>query len=915
MSLIEKFGERNPFDNLTVAGRVTAKFPLCGHEDQLDQRVVELLEAIDEADYPATAQHTIVFGEWGHGKTHVLRAFEHRINTERPQTAKAIFFEPTESKPEDIFRSLCEKLEISASNASEFISAVAEKFPHNLFLLIDETQAVVGEQLSDNLEKNLNEYWEFLGELQKQASNQLYGLHIFHGLSANSARAISKIGQLPSIREFRRHIFFLNPLTEEEQWEMFTGHLREGAGDQDLVPEDIIDRGVNRCLNELTGGNPRYSLVLMGQLFAKVKAQDADKIDGLICYHTLQETQRLDASSSNYFNKNKINQIINELKGGQQSEQKIANLLEHKMGSLLGEWSEIKQDELDRFGLTTATIRIVCNSLRQQPMPVFEQPPGVAEFRLRHEFLNTIDVIRANTISKEDDRALLLKLQLEPEIQIPNMMSGLRTIMMYNSHPGTLLDIRVLEIPSRLFLTRVSQGVPVHVGVNVYKGKEVPLELYEKILGPIEHEQFTVMLLIEDADTPHDRAGSSWQKFKDSYTGPLDLENRFVFINGTDPEGKIFDEDFFVKLAASSIQEDEAKDWFARLQIGQNLERIKEECVYCPAEDERVLVDELTKTRRSYTIGEIKDLQDSYHWVKRARLEKLDLYINKSGSAYEVSSIEKIRPIKFLLRILQESSEGLSLENIDKRLAAEFIRTGDNQAIQTHTAWLLDLLENQGKVKQVEGGLFFYKDLDREFQLLEEKYDDIKTNLESDISKYQTAGIDIAKLGQLKDDLTEIMDRIGIITLDPVEQQIPEYEIQNHALGNIQEQLGKVPDLARKELQGQLTELQDLHMEVMEQVTWSLDPENNPYVSLYKLEDIQNSINRIEERIADQIPQQRECRREIKSNKKMLNALNGLLGQSLSSNAYEGAGIDECIFRLLNAVRDEKSGIVTIHFS
>ena len=384
MSLIEKFGDRNPFDNLTVAGRVTANFPLRGHEDQLDQRVVELLEAIDEDDYPATAQHTIVFGEWGHGKTHVLRIFEHRINTERPKTAKAIFFEPTESKSEDVFGSLCGKLEISASNASEFISAVKEKYPHNLFLLIDEAQTIVGEQLSEDLEKNLNGYWEFLGELQKQASDELYGLHIFHGLSANSARAIHKIGQLPNIREFTKHVFTLQSLDEEEQWEMFTDHLRQGAGDPDLVPEDIIDRGVNVCLNELTGGNPRYSLVLMGQLFSKAKEQGANKIDGVICYQKLQETQRLDASSSKYFDKYKINQIINDLKVGKQFEQKIANLLEHKMSSLLGEWKAIKQDELDEFDLTTTTIRNFCSSLRQQPMRVFEQPPGVAEFRLRH---------------------------------------------------------------------------------------------------------------------------------------------------------------------------------------------------------------------------------------------------------------------------------------------------------------------------------------------------------------------------------------------------------------------------------------------------------------------------------------------------------------------------------------------------
>ena len=510
-----------------------------------------------------------------------------------------------------------------------------------------------------------------------------------------------KLVKYPTFRNFES-MYSLQSLDEEEQWEMVADHLRQGSGDPDLVPEDIIDRGVNVCINELTGGNPRYSLSLMGQLFAKAKAQDADRIDGAICYQTLQETPRHDASNSNYFNRLNINQIIEELKGGQQSEQKIANLLEHKISTLLGEWRGVEQNELDEFGLTTGTIRTECSSLRQMPMVVFEQQPGDAEFRLRHEFLNAIGIIRQKTLSQEDDKSMLLKLQLEPETQIPNMMAGLERIMSYNSHPGTLLDISILGSPNRLLHTRVAQGVPVNVGINVYKGKEVPTELFEKILDPIEKETFTVMLLIEDADTSHDLAGSSWQKFKDSYTGSLDLDSRFVFINGTDIEGKRFDEDFFVKLAAASIQQDEAKDWFDRLQIGQHLERIKEECIYCPSEDERVLIDELSKQERSYTIGEIKGLQDSYHWVKKPRLEKLDLYINKSGSAFEVSSIEQIRPIKFLLRILQEASEGLSLEKIDQRLAAEFIRTGDNQAYKPTPLGYSICLRIKGKVKQVE---------------------------------------------------------------------------------------------------------------------------------------------------------------------------------------------------------------------
>ena len=200
--------------------------------------------------------------------------------------------------------------------------------------------------------------------------------------------------------------------------------------------------------------------------------------------------------------------------------------------------------------------------------------------------------------------------------------------------------------------------------------------------------------------------------------------------------------------------------------------------------------------------------------------------------------------------------------------------------------------------------MFFYKDLDREFQLLEEKYEGIKTNLEGSISRYQTAGIDTAKLGQLEDELTNIADRVRDITFDSVEQKIPIYEDQNHALEKILNQLGEVPDLARKELKGQLTELQKLHEEVKGKANWALDPENNPYETLYRLGDIGGEINRIEERIAELIPQQRECRQEIKSNKDALNALNTLLEISLTSNTYEDEeSIQRCTFGLFNAVR------------
>ncbi len=79
MTLREIF-KHNPFENQVAAGASTAQFPLRGHEDALEVLLRQVSSAIDYSDYPGTAQHTIVFGEWGHGKSHVLRTLESRIN-------------------------------------------------------------------------------------------------------------------------------------------------------------------------------------------------------------------------------------------------------------------------------------------------------------------------------------------------------------------------------------------------------------------------------------------------------------------------------------------------------------------------------------------------------------------------------------------------------------------------------------------------------------------------------------------------------------------------------------------------------------------------------------------------------------------------------------------------------------------
>jgi len=114
MNLKDLFNQ-NPFQNLIVAGKSTADFPLRGHEDLLEEKFREISTAIENPNYPINAQHTIVFGEWGHGKSHVLRVIEYKINEKYSSQAKAMFFEPTEIDPQGILQDLCLKLGITAS--------------------------------------------------------------------------------------------------------------------------------------------------------------------------------------------------------------------------------------------------------------------------------------------------------------------------------------------------------------------------------------------------------------------------------------------------------------------------------------------------------------------------------------------------------------------------------------------------------------------------------------------------------------------------------------------------------------------------------------------------------------------------------------------------------------------------------
>jgi hypothetical protein len=197
------------------------------------------------------------------------------------------------------------------------------------------------------------------------------------------------------------------------------------------------------------------------------------------------------------------------------------------------------------------------------------------------------------------------------------MMIGIREVMAHNGFHGQLRPLQTAS-PFRIYITNIG-GIHfaqnIKVGMAVFKGDEIPEDVFEKIISEIEADRCTIIIIIEDAITRHDFPGSSYEAFKGAYKGDIDLEKRFIFINGTDPHGQQFEEDFFVRLVKTDIQEDEAKDWFDRLQINRKLKQVEEDCIYCPDLNEQTLLEELFKQDRSFKIGEIRSLNANFNWV------------------------------------------------------------------------------------------------------------------------------------------------------------------------------------------------------------------------------------------------------------------------------------------------------------
>jgi hypothetical protein len=912
---IQDLFRTHPFQNLIVASSDAASFELRGHEEQFRERMNDIREAVRRPGYdPAEVQHTIVFGEWGHGKTHLLRRLGTQVNTELADFARAFYYYPTTVDPAELLPQLSHLFDLDTGDASEFVWALKEpRFPPHILLLIDESQTLVGEDVEATLqEEALSSYYAVLDAVLAEAAAQHCNLHIFHAFSINSARAVDRMAEIPLVQKLRKWIFTLNSLDESDQWQMIADHIAATLKPSvRLQPREIVDRGVNRCINKLTGGNPRWALMLMNELY--LEAANSETIDADVCLRALRDRARIDNPRQAYFDRYLIDMAMSRLRSGRILEQVIARLFDTYQAELLGAWGSVDQEALDSLGLRSADVRIRCPHIDNHS--VFGQTEE-GDFELTQEFRELIGVRSPGTIVTRERRETLLSLSLEPETLLRDLSEGLRSLLHFVDY-STSAEARVGDpkVDVVYFDVAVPDGsTTVRVGAVIYKGHEIPLEVYREVASRIGDGRCALAVFIEDTRRRSDVAGSTYERFMDSYAGPVNITQRFLFIRGESETG--FDEDFFPSLIyASKGSKENAASLFQRMRIGPELQRLLQgqDAVYCPAEPERELVSHLMSTENAYTLAELKARDPSFAWVNKERLASLGDYLLKDGTRYRGRLVEQVPAFRVMLRVLQESEEGMTPERLQAEVHRRCILTGKTEPREHFVRWATAVLEVKGTVARRQG-LIYYRDVAAEVRTLRARYNSLHDQIQTMLESFLNVGIVASRMEHSKQRLADIDQRVanvpveGLLSRDTLEHGIADLE-------SVLAELGLVPGAVRPELLAEASSVEAILSDLQGKLEWpygSTPDPLRPYMAPFPEE-----LQRIRRAIALDPPTESATRERIRSLRTQLAVLLEQLAEDGSREQTveaEGEALGETKFRLYAAAAARRKGEATLHF-
>jgi hypothetical protein len=914
---LEDFFQKNPFQNLVIASRDAASFLLRGHEQQFEGALSAIQDAVGNSSYrPEKLRHTIVFGEWGHGKTHLLRSVEQKINNDFSSTARAIYYEPSASDPDVVISELATKAGFSCTTTVEFVATLQADDRHQ-FLLIDESQALVGEDIHGSFDTDISSYYDLLGLLLEASNRRHANLHIFHGLSANSAKAIEKMRAIPTILKLAKNVFTLNSLSEEDQWRMVEDHVTATLKNPGSTRAgEIISKNVNRTVNRLTGGNPRWTLMLMHDIYMYAVNANRDKIDERTCFEALRQTTRIEDPSRKYFDPFLLDEVLERLRNGQIHEQSIAALLSDNWPSLLGGWSTVSQQQLADHDLTAAQARRQCPSLRNKRL--LEQTPD-ADFRPTYDLLDELKITPPATLHRGRDRERLLRLSLQPHTMLRQITDAFESVLRGCYFPperehnfgDTSLDA--------LFFDADTAALPdglrkLRIGLAIYKGLKVPVEFYRVSANRLEEGRCAVIVLIEDALEKHDNPGSTFREFKATYTGPIVVGKRFVFINGSDGNDHQFAENFFVSILDQDITAEKARSFLERVRLKNCIEQAVSESIYCPTEQERHLISRLLGTGSSFNLSELKALDPSFEWATRERLSALSDFIEKRGSKYSRKLLADIKPTKRLLKALSEENKALPEADLENQVRHTWILTGIPEATQLFPSWCITVIEKEGLLQR-EGNLIRFRDIEKEVGDLLRACDKLTDKVKELIEDYKK-GFAPERTKHQEATLTNLKDRIQSASTKELAERGNLLRACQADAGSLMTSLESIPVSVQADLEKEAAHVAELLNALREKAQWRYLDLDNP--SLFGARELEGRLTSMKAMINAPIPYERQIRDKIERMRKEielhLEELRKPTPGSIDAPDSE-MSIDLAAFFVFSALRAERNGQVKVEYT
>jgi hypothetical protein len=914
MPKIQDYFSRNPFESLSLATNSSTSFELRGHEQQFSDTFNRIKRAVSTHVFaPEKAQHTIVFGEWGHGKSHLLRALEKKINDELDADAKAIFYEPMVTDPEGIIKELSRKLNISVNSIDDFIAALKNPpFPPNIFLLIDESQTLGGGDAYSDQDIELTKYYNFVDDLIQKAQSSRINLHIFHGFSANSAKAIEKISKLDLTSKLKKERFTLNSLSEDQQWEMIKDHFQRELKRKgyDIPIEEIIDRGVNRCINNIVGGNPRWVLMLMKNIFEA--SQDQTKIDFRTCYRALREMPRIDNPSQKFFDPLLIESVINLLKSGQKNEKEIADFFEETCASLLGGWEPVNVDKAGQSGLTTGKLRKSCPSLNN--ISIFVQNPD-GDIRMTEDFQRLIQVQGPKNIIEPSERELLLDLSLDPEKSLRSLIDGFEVMLNAMNLPFFRdLQFGHQNIDVLYFETGSSGNVQAKIrfGLIIYKGQVIPIEVFRKIERSIQNNECVAFVIVEDANTNHEKPESTYNKFINEYSGNLQIENRVIFINSLPGRSEGFDENFFVKtIEIDSKSIEDQKGHYNLFGIEIQLNQLKDQMVYCPKEQEKELIKRLlhAKEGQNFTMKGLKELDPIFDWINAAALSQLGVFIEKKGSKYSSWKVDEIEPLKYLLKKIKDSG-GISLDKLNDEFRKAWIMTGPEESKDRFVDWSVHIFINKGNVNVIDDELHIFE-IEQEFSDLKIQMQDCLEKIEEKIKKFKRSGFltsNFVDLERKSSDIKRKLNEDNLIILN----EYKKLQGWNVELKELDSDLSNIVQTERSRLNTDLEDCKNSYQMLKDSIPpWPLDDCNDGYQKIFF--ELDKDIKEMASTINQETPGVRSFG---KSRDKLIDNLKSIdeMINSPVEEIHESDDVNRSMLKIYSAIRQHRNGVAKITY-